>query len=270
MKKVRIRSPTGREILLKPGPHPNAGIRAEYNRRLQAELDAMGDNILRELAKSYAPMDLAQDGLADDLLETMQKLGRKWLKRFDKGSKKLAEWFAQEVKNYNDIALKNILREAGFSVKFQVTKGMREAFYLTINENIALIRNVPAQLLNRVTSIVNQSAMAGRDMKQATIDIKNEMGISQRRAALIVRDQNNKATAVFRRTRQLELGITDAIWIHTHSAAKPRPEHLQAGNEKRRFKVAEGCFLEHKWVWPGTEINCGCIDRSIIPALDDD
>ena len=89
--------------------------------------------------------------------------------------------------------------------------------------------------------------------------------MTRRRAILIARNQNNMATATVCKTRQMELGIKKAIWVHSSAGRNPRPEHV-AFNGKE-YDVAKGAYLEGVWTWPGREINFRCVSRSIIPGL---
>ena len=86
---------------------------------------------------------------------------------------------------------------------------------------------------------------------------------------VFARDQNGKATAYFEKVRQKELGITEAVWMHSHGGKHPRSEHQKWGAEKKVYKIAEGMWSEvaGKFVWPGTEISCRCVCKAVIPAL---
>ena len=87
-------------------------------------------------------------------------------------------------------------------------------------------------------------------------------------AALIARDQNNKATATITRARQEDLGITHAYWIHSNGGKKPRPSHVKAGQEKTVYEVSKGWFDpdEGEYIWPGMLINCRCVCKAILPS----
>ncbi len=92
-------------------------------------------------------------------------------------------------------------------------------------------------------------------------------GVTKRRAAFIARDQNNKATAVFERTRHVEIGVTEAIWLHSAGGKVPRPEHVAFSGKK--YDIRKGAYLEGKWTWPGVEINCRCVSKPVIPGFED-
>jgi len=63
----------------------------------------------------------------------------------------------------------------------------------------------------------------------------------------------------------LELGITEAVWMHSHAGKVPRPTHVAMNGT--RFKVAEGMWdsAEGKFIQPGELINCRCTSRSVLP-----
>jgi SPP1 gp7 family putative phage head morphogenesis protein len=110
-----------------------------------------------------------------------------------------------------------------------------------------------------------QSVQNGRDLGTLSKGLQKQFGVSKRRAALIARDQNNKATAVIARTRQQSLGITQAKWRHSHAGKTPRPSHVHADGEV--YDIAKGMYLDGEWVWPGTAINCRCTSQPIIQGF---
>lgn len=130
---------------------------------------------------------------------------------------------------------------------------------------ISGIRSIGQQYLNRVEESVWRSVNAGYDMAQLTGELRKDYGISERRAAFIARDQTNKAKAAIEKARRQELGITEAIWIHSHAGKEPRPSHVAANG--KRFDVGKGMYLDGEWVQPGEEINCRCTSRSVIKGF---
>ena len=131
--------------------------------------------------------------------------------------------------------------------------------------DISGIRSIGQQYLNRVEESVWRSVNAGYDMAQLTRELRKDYGISERRAAFIARDQTNKAKAAIEKARRQELGITEAIWIHSHAGKEPRPSHVAANG--KRFDVGKGMYLDGEWVQPGEEINCRCTSRSVIKGF---
>lgn len=259
-------------VTLKP-IRPAAPTRITYQKRLDALIDEMADSLLYWLRAAYradqpATVDLGQD--ATPLQAAFDKLARRWLRRFDTLSEQLAEWFATTSQNRVDRNMKADMRKAGFTVRFQQSPAMREAFEAVVAENVALIKSIGAQHLEGVQVALSQSVATGRDLSVLTDHLTKRVGITKRRAALIARDQNNKATATMVRTRALENGITKARWQHSAGGKTPRPEHVQASRDRLVFDLTTGVDFENGegTVWPGTAINCRCVAIPVIPGFD--
>ena len=212
--------------------------------------------------------NLAQDATpANEMADAIRKLVRQWMYNFDEASINLADYFAKDVSERSDTALQAILRNGGFTVKFQMSKAMRNIINATVNQNVGLIKSIPQQYLSQVEGMVMRSVQTGRDMGQLSKDLQTQLGVTKRRAALIAKDQNNKASSAMQRARQTEMGITEAVWMHSHGGKVPRPSHVKMNN--KRYDVSKGMWDddEGKYVFPGELINCRCVSRSVIPGF---
>ena len=159
------------------------------------------------------------------------------------------------------------MRQAGFTVRFKLTAEANDVLQATTGENISLIKSIGSDYLAEVEGLVMRSVTAGRDIGGLQKDLIDRFGVTKRRAALISRDQNNKATATIQRVRQRSLGITQAIWLHSYGGKEPRPSHVAA--DGKVYDIDKGMFLDGVWTCPGREINCRCLAKSIIPGLED-
>lgn len=256
------------EIVLRP-VRPNLGIEIAYRKRLDALIEEMHASVLYWLRAAYRkqePRIAIDETPADALRRSIRNLSKRWLRKFDDMAGKLAEHFAQSVEKRSSGALKKILKDGGWTVEFKMTPAMRDIADATVNANVALIKSIPAQYMEQVEGIVMRGVQTGRDLGQVSQDLQSRLGVTKRRAAFISRDQNNKCTAAFNRARQLELGITEAVWVHSGGGKEPRPTHLKAGREKTRFDIAKGWYDPHegKWIQPGELINCRCTSRPLI------
>lgn len=262
-----LTSPTGRDQVLRP-VRSNAGIEAQYRKRLNALIDDMHRSIVYWLSAEYRAQEprIAQDDSpADALRALMRRMAKQWQKNFDQGAEKLGAWFALKSRNYSDLALKGILRDAGFTVGFQSAQMLNDTVEAIIGENVSLIKSIASQHLTQVETMVMQSVQNGRDLGTLAKGLEKQFGVSKRRAALIARDQNNKATSVIARTRQKSLGITQAKWRHSHAGKTPRPSHVKADGQI--YDIDKGMYLDGVWTWPGVEINCRCTCSPIIPGF---
>lgn len=238
---------------------PNVGVEAMYRRRLRKLIDEMHASIAYWIEAAYKanePAMAADEAPYAALRAALRKLRARWQRNFNQAAEDLARYFAKDVADRSDAALRSILRRGGFSVKFTMTPAARDIIGATVAENVSLIKSIPQQYLKDVEGAVMRSVQTGRDLGSLTKELQRSYGVTYRRAALIARDQNNKATSAMQAARQKELGITEAIWQHSHAGKVPRPSHVKM--DGRRYDVAKGMWDpdEGKFIWPGELINC--------------
>lgn len=261
-------TPSGGQVL--GAVFPNAGLEAAYSKRLTAIVDELHRSVHYWVKAAYRANEpvLAQDETpAAALLRSIKQLRKRWLARFDVASEQLADYFATSIKDRSDAVLKKILKDGGFSVEFKMSPAMRDVFQATVGENVALIKSIPAQYLDRVEGYVMRSVQTGRDLKQLTDDLESNFKITRRRAEFIARSQNNMATASMTRARRLDLGITTAVWLHSHAGAHPRASHL--ANNGKEFDIKTGWMdpeVGHE-IQPGELPNCRCSSKVVIPGF---
>jgi SPP1 gp7 family putative phage head morphogenesis protein len=165
--------------------------------------------------------------------------------------------------------LDKILKDAGIAVEFKMTRAMKDAFDATVFENVSLIKSIPEQYHRQIEGTVMRSVSAGRDLSILAKDLQARYGITKRRAAFIARSQNNLATATMTKVRQLDCGITEAIWLHSHGGREPRPTHVK--NSGKKYNIETGWFDDdpkvRRYIWPGTLPNCRCTSRSVVKGF---
>ncbi len=262
--------------------HANRGIEQRYKRQLQAMIAEMNASVEYWLTAAYhkEPPVLAVDakpgerakgmqeyastrGPVAQVRRTLKGLSNRWIAKFDEWAPKIAEAYLKGSFKATDSAMRAALKDAGWAVEFKMTPAVRDAFQASLAENVGLIRSIPAQYLQQVEGVVMRSYSAGRDLETMVKDLKALYPAASHRAELIARDQSNKANAVVNRTRQMELGISEAVWMHSHAGKNPRPDHVAANG--KRYKIAEGCKISGEFIQPGEEINCRCTSRPILP-----
>jgi SPP1 gp7 family putative phage head morphogenesis protein len=252
--------------------HANRGIEAKYRKTLQALIAEMHGSTEYWLTAAYrkdpprmaALVEQAQDASPSGRIKKiLDELAKRWIDRFEEMAPKIAEAYLQGMFKTTDSAMRQALKEAGWTVEFKMTPTMRDAFNASLQENVGLIRSIPEKYLQQVEGVVMRSYSSGRDLGAMVKDLKQLYPAASHRAELIARDQSNKANAVVNRARQMELGITEAIWMHSHAGKNPRPDHVAANG--KRYKIADGCLISGNYILPGTEINCRCTSRPVLP-----
>ena len=248
----------------------NRGVEAKYRKdlaRLVAEMHSSLEYWLTAAYRKNPPRMaalVAQDAAPSEKMKrVLNELAKRWIGRFDEYAPKIAESYLRGMFKTSDSAMRKALADAGWTVDFKMTAAVRDAFNASLQENISLIKSIPEKYLQQVEGVVMRSYAAGRDLETMTKELRKLYPEAGRRVELIARDQSNKANAVVNRARQLELGITEAIWMHSHAGKVPRADHLAANGKK--YKIAEGCLISGQYIQPGEEINCRCTSRPILP-----
>jgi len=271
---VKLVAPTAKRITLRP-LRPNIAVARMYQGALEAIIKEMAESVQYWIKATWRGNEPTARGLAqdatpiNDLRRTLNTLSKRWVSRFDELSETLSERFADKSVRHTNAAMQGALREAGFTVKFAPSRQLTETMRSVIQENVSLIKSIPAQYLTKVETQVWRSVAAGHDLHTLVGELTAQYGVTYRRAKLIARDQNAKAHAAIEAVRRSEVGITRAVWVHSGAGKEPRPEHVKAGDDRLEFDVMHGAFLEGEWVRPGEAINCRCTSRSIIPGLED-
>lgn len=266
MRRIRAQKPT----TLRP-TRANAGIKEAYRAALDKIIREMQDDVKKELHRIYKKNEpriiaLAEDAIpSSELSAAVRAMARRWQKRFANFAPEMATKFAHTSRGYTDTNFRKALKQSGFTVQFQMSAPMRDAYNAVVAENVGLIKSIPAQYFTEIEGMVMRSVQHGGDLGRLSKELQLRYGVTRRRAALIARDQNNKATAVMTRVRQQEIGITEALWMHSHAGKHPRPSHVAADGKK--YTISEGMLIEGERIWPGEKINCRCFAKSIVPGL---
>ncbi len=248
--------------------HANRGVEALYRNQMLFLINEMVTSIDHWIESTYrsAPPVIAQDeSPVLEMRRQLRRLAKQWIKRFDEAGPKLADAYVKGSFKATDSAFRMALKDAGWAVKFDMTPAMREAFSASLAENVGLIRSIPEQYLLQVQGAVMRSYTRGRDLQSLVKSLHDLYPAAANRAVLIARDQSNKANSVVTQARQIELGIEDAIWMHSHGGVTPRPTHVAMNG--KRYKVREGMWdsAVSRFIFPGEEINCRCTSRSVLP-----
>lgn len=249
----------------------SAALTADYRKRLLRLVDAMSRSVLHWLVASYRanlPEMAADASPARTLTARTAALRRRWERNFARLADDLARHFAETAARRSDLALKNSLRRSGFAVEFKMTRAMNDVLQATVAENVSLIKSIPEKYFTQIEGDVMRSVQAGRDLHSLTEALTKQHGVARRRAELISRDQNNKASAALARVRYGELGIRKARWLHSGGGKEPRPTHVRASEQGTVFDLDEGWYdpAVKKHVLPGELISCRCV---AVPILED-
>ena len=228
----------------------------------------MADDVAAQVSAAFAESVLgAQDASPTSKLgQLMNDLRKRWEQRFDTGADETASWFSQKAAGNATRAQKAAMASAGlgdFAVRYDFGNIRADAVQAITAENVGLIKTIGRDYLNDVEGLVMRSVTQGRDLKGLAQELDRRYDISAKRAALIARDQNNKATECIARTNDLAAGVTQGEWIHVPGRKTSRASHKAMHGKV--FDLREGLFdsEEGRKVKPGELICCNCTYRPI-------
>ena len=249
----------------------SAALTAWYAQQLyqvlfEAAMDLEGA-IGRAWIEQRPEIGLSQDAAVGNLDKTLNHWARKWTSRFNRMSAKIAAAFAARSQQATEYSMQQMLKDAGWTVQFRPTRNSMEAYRAVAAENVGLIKSIGEKYHADVREKVWSAVRGGFDLSRLSIELRKTYGVSVKRAALIARDQSAKAKAVIEATRRQELGITEAVWRHSHAGRVPRPTHVRM--DGKRYEIAKGMWdsEENAWVHPGQLINCRCSSSALIPGI---
>lgn len=249
--------------------HANVGIEMAYREALMHLIDQMHSSVqywITAAYRKYPPRvaKLAMDAPPSDAMrKVIAGLVGRWAERFDDEAEAIADKYIGGAFKASGASFARSLSDAGWSIKFKMTPAMRDALSASLQENVSLIKSIPAEYLQQVEGSVMRSYTAGRDLEAMVKELRELYPRAANRAVTIARDQSNKANATVNRTAQLELGITQAKWLHSAAGRHPRESHIKANGSV--YDIAKGCYIDREYIQPGQLINCRCVSRPILP-----
>lgn len=279
---TELRAPGRQDKTLAP-IEPNAQSRVKYQRALAKAIANMQASYEYWIGAKYrAALDANQDAgrlamdakkgassSAGDMFGELKRLQKHWGDYFKKFAERLAEQSTQDWYDDNSRAWQSKLKRFGFDIPMQLTPSQKLILKAKVPENVSLIRSIQQDYHKDIEGIVSRNFLKGRDLSSMAEQIKARGSVSTNRAALIARDQSNKATAQMNAARQRELGLRFAYWRHSSAGKEPRRTHVTAGREQWIFDTQQGIDFGDNFghVLPGEAINCKCASRTIIPGI---
>ena len=256
---------------------PPAGIEKEYEKRLKKAVRKMEKSVVYWLSAKYRQNESRiTDSATDDLLQAFRRLLHQWEKYFRELCETLPRWFVSKIRGYvsrNLVEQTRPLRDAGlgFNLKFSyMSQAERQVFAAIVAENVNLIKSIAHENLTQVEGIILRGITSGNDLFTVKEQLHKQFGVSERRAAMIARDQTAKATNNLSRQRLMDYGITRGIWMHTSAGKTYRETHVEDMNGVE-YNIKFGCFdpdpKVNRAIQPAELVNCHCVCRPVVPAF---
>lgn len=250
--------------------HPNVGLEFQYREVLSQLVERMHRSTLYWIGaawRSNPPTLSSDEAPAITLTRSIRKLVRQWTREFNEISERTARQFVEQNTKLTSQQIIASMNKLGATVEFKMTPAIRDVAQASIAENVSLIKSIPQHYFRELEGLVMRSVQNGRDLESLTEALQERYKITENRAALIARDQNNKAHAAISRAKQLDLGITEGVWIHSSAGKTPRPTHVKMNGKTFDLKRGMWDSAVGRYVLPGEEVNCRCQWRPVIPGF---
>lgn len=237
-----------------PLPRPPDAIGRDYTRRIHRRMrpayDAIRHELMPDLRSFWKRRQDSLDDLGDVLGEIAEIQGR--------------TSFGDEAGIMRD-AVTTAADTSAFQ-KDQLARQVRASLDLTprfedeferilvrqfVADNTMLIKDVDAELWQKISDEVVDSFEKGRSWSKTAERLEKRLGISSRRARTIARDQSQKLHGRYNRHRQMELGVQWYFWM-TMGDGGVRPLHFNRHGERYHWNTS------HSDGHPGEPINCRC------------
>lgn len=134
---------------------------------------------------------------------------------------------------------------------------VREHLELASQRTLLAMRGMTDDLAKRTSNTLIEGVVQGRRSRAIASDIAEDLGISQRRARMIARNETATLNGTLNKVRQQQAGVKRYVWS-TSMDERVRPLHQE--REGRTYSWDDPPSDGH----PGEPINCRCVARAII------
>ena len=262
-----------------PGIPASVGIQNEYARSIRRLIKQMEKVALKFVLEKYklfrASEMVTNDAPVDFDNRRLQQLIDAIKARF---GRYISEWEAEEldaiarkfigkIDKQTKAGLMANLKKAGIVIDFHISALHQPLLEEMVARNVNLIKSIGPKYFDKLTNVVIDSALKGRDMASIFQHIKDLNKVTERRAELIAIDQTNKATQALNVMQTKDSGIKKGIWIHIPGEKSSRKTHIAMNG--KTFDLDEGLYDEDvgRNVLPGELPYCRCDFRPDITEL---
>lgn len=259
--------------IIKGAPiHNNAAVEDRYKKELQKLVTRMTKEVEREIKKLYQSPDgkvfFARDGsIASQARILMNSLTSKFNDMFGRSAQLMAEKMVGQADKASKASLANSLKDmAGMTINTNVTSAdLKDTMKSRIAENVALIKSIPQQYLDRIGGTVYRSITSGQGLADLMPQIQKYGEMTETRAKTIALDQTRKTMQGVTADRLNKIGVKQFEWVHSGGSRFPRPDHQDMNGNIYSFDnlpIIDKNTGERGL--PGQAPNCRCIMRPVL------
>lgn len=126
----------------------------------------------------------------------------------------------------------------------------------SIERNVGLVKSVSDQARQRISQAVFDGLKKRKPAAEVARELREAVGMSQRRARNIASDQLTKISSELASERRRQVGIDTWEWVHS-GKAHPREDHKARNGKRYTDETAPDDI-------PGELPFCGCVERAVL------
>jgi SPP1 gp7 family putative phage head morphogenesis protein len=221
-------------------------------------------------SKGYEFADAQIGNFAAVYLTLADRVRRELVRKYDdKRLEKLAKDKTGKVNKRNKSEFyRRIANRIGISrEELEATEGLTFQINAYQLETYQWIRKMRDETLQQWTSNTLRLMAEGKSLPEVLSQFDNMVEQRRGHAKMVARTQISTFNSLVSKTRARNLGIEKAVWV-TSRDERVRPAH--EARDGKEFNLADGSYssIDGKTLLPGTDYNCRCDYKMIIPDSD--
>jgi len=214
---------------------PPAAVSSRYVLALSALTAQMTAQVGREVRRLFetdaAAAHFGEDAtIASQSRILLNNLANKFSDLFSKKAQVLADQMVSGAEKASASSTYASLQKLSGGLSLKTSGGsaaLTEIYKASVVENVALIKSIPQQYLDKVQGAVMRSITTGNGLQDLTPALEQYEGQTHRRAQNIALDQTRKAYNSINRGRMQSIGVKKFQWHHSGGGAHPREDHME-------------------------------------------
>lgn len=250
----------------------SAGQMERYDRLIGKMTAAMYKDYKRELKAVFRANDVItiDASISAQARIMLRKLQQKWGRIFTRESTKIVDQIVNGIDKAAGDTLKQSLKQlsGGMTLKTDaMPAALKQSIGAAIAENVALIKSIGQQYHTQIEGAVMRSLQpGGRGLADVNEALQKYEGVTDRRAAIIAKDQTRKIQASISIERAKSAGIKKFKWLHSRGGSEPRADHVaMSGNV---YSYDDPPVIDQrtgKRGFPGQAVQCRC---QMVPLIE--
>lgn len=268
IKELAGKKPKGTQVLFGPIEAP-LSLELRYRKLLNSILAAMAKEVRAsilpavqadraEIRRSVAHSRIFGDAPDESWFTRLKALTAQLIE----ANRPLVEdIFTLEAKKHDSDFMDQAKKKLGIDLRAVVREeDLEDHIRMATDRNVALIRNMTEEAINRIQQMVYNNASGGGTVKDLKDNLTKSFKMSGKRAKIIARDQTAKFNSELDEVRQRQAGVDEYDWSTSHDE---RVRDLHKRLDGTRYKWGERTGAE-EGLPPGRPVVCRCVALAVI------